>query len=239
MVAWSMQSVYVGISDSMRILIVEDSKRLRHSLTEGLTRCGYGVDALANGLEGLRYAMHTEYDVIVLDLGLPDIDGLEVLSQLRQAGRRSAVLILSARDRVQDRIDGLHAGADDYLIKPFAFDELLARVGVLVRRRHDERSPTLAIANAILNTSLHRVTVNDQELPLTPLEVSILELLALNRGRTLSQTVIEDRLYGAGTQVNRNTIEVHISKLRKKLRSAGVNDVIRTRRGFGYCLDEA
>lgn len=222
----------------MRILIIEDSKRLRHSLTEGLTRSGYGVDALAEGREGLRYAMHAQYDVIVLDLGLPDIDGLEVLRQLRQAERSSAVLILSARDRVQDRIDGLHAGADDYLVKPFSFDELLARVGVLVRRQHGQRSPNLMIGDAILNTGLHRVTVNGDELPLTPLEVSILELLALNRGRTLSQTVIEDRLYGAGVHVNRNTIEVHISKLRKKLKLAGVVDLIRTRRGFGYCLND-
>ncbi len=221
----------------MKLLIVEDSERLRKSLGEGLRRCGFAVDLVGDGEAGLRFALAMEYDVIVLDLMLPKLDGLTVLERLREADRNTNVLILSAKDRVQDRINGLELGADDYLIKPFAFDELLARLKALVRRGYDRRNPVIRLGRLELNTALHRVLCDATEVPLTPHELALFEHLALNRGRVLSPQTLEDHLYDSECTVSRNAIEVHISALRKKLRVAGVAELIKTRRGFGYYIE--
>ena len=221
----------------MRLLIVEDSESLRMSLTEGLGRSGYAVDSVGDGLAGLQYAENTDYDVIILDMNLPGLDGMEVLGRLRRAGRSARVLILSARDLVQDRVDGLHAGADDYLVKPFSFDELLARLKALVRREYRQSDPEIRIGAVVINTALHDAWVDGVSLSLTRHEMSLLELLVLNKGRVLSAEMLEARLYSHGQQVYRNTIEVHISKVRRKLRDAGAGDIIKTRRGFGYFID--
>ncbi len=221
----------------MRLLIIEDSVRLRDSLKDGLSRSGYAVDAVGDGIDGRRYAMNTRYDVIVLDLMLPGLDGLGILKALREAGSPTRVLILSARDRIQDRVNGLHAGADDYLIKPFSFDELLARIKALVRREYQEPSPTVAIGSLEIDLALHTVRIDGTQLLLTPHEMSLLEILVLNRGRVMSTSALEDRLYNLTAHVTGNTIEVHVSKIRRKLREAGCDDLIKTRRGFGYFVE--
>lgn len=221
----------------MKLLIAEDSPRLRLSLGEGLRRSGYAVDLVADGVSALRYALGSDYDAIVLDLMLPELDGLSVLRQLRASGRKTNVLILSARDQVQDRVRGLDLGADDYLIKPFDFDELLARLSALVRRRYDQRDPVLRLGGIELDLALHRAVRDGIEIPLTPSELALLEYLVLNRGRVVSVTSLEEHLYGSDTAVTRNAMEVQISSLRKKLRAAGEPELVQTRRGFGYFVD--
>ena len=221
----------------MRLLLVEDSTRLRKSLGEGLRRSGFAVDSVADGKTGLRYALGGDYDVMVLDLMLPELDGLAVLQQLREAGRNFPVLILSARDQVADRIRGLELGADDYLVKPFAFDELHARLQALIRRRYEQRNPMLQLGSITLNTALHSVSCAAIELALTPNETALFELLALRRGRVVSLTSLADHLYAGDVAVTPNAIEAHVSALRRKLRAVGEPDLIKTRRGFGYCIE--
>lgn len=221
----------------MKCLVVEDSQRLRNSLSHGLSRSGFAVDAVGDGQSALDYALATRYDAIVLDLMLPIRDGLSVLEELRNRAVGSRVLILSARDQVEDRVRGLELGADDYLVKPFDFGELLARLRALVRREYRSPNPVLELAGVTVNTALHRVDCQGSLLELTHHETSLLEILALNRGRVMSVSNLEDRLYNFESAVTHNTIEVHISKLRKKLRLAGVCDLIKTRRGFGYYID--
>ena len=221
----------------MRLLLVEDSTRLRKSIGEGLGRSGFAVDSVADGKAGLSYALGADYDVMVLDLMLPELDGLSVLQQLREAGRNFPVLILSARDQVADRIRGLELGADDYLIKPFAFDELKARLHALVRRRFEQRNPVLQLGTITLNTALHRASCATIELVLTPNELALFELLALRRGRVISLTSLADHLYSGNVAVTPNAIEAHISALRRKLRAVGEPALIQTRRGFGYCIE--
>ena len=221
----------------MKLLIVEDSERLRHSLTQGLRRSGFAVDAVSDGEAGLRFALAVDYDVIVLDLMLPLLDGLSILQRLREQGRSTNVLILSAKDQVPDRIQGLELGADDYLIKPFAFDELVARLKALMRRGYDKRNPIIRLGQVELNTALHQAVCDGVELALTPHEMSLLECLALNLGRVMSPQSLESHVYDSDTVVSRNAIEAHISALRKKLRAVGVTQLIKTRRGFGYFID--
>lgn len=223
----------------MKLLIIEDSERLRKSLREGLRRRGFAADLVGNGEAGLRFACAGEYDVIVLDIMLPVMDGLTVLQRLREVGKKTNVLILSAKDQVKDRVRGLELGADDYLVKPFAFDELLARLKALVRRNYNQRNPLIRLGRIDLNTALHRATCDDIEIALTPNEMTLLECLAMNRSRVVSAQSLLDHLYDSDTSVTRNTIEAHISTLRKKLRIVGEPDVIRTRRGFGYYVETA
>ncbi|MEZ5658550.1 MAG: response regulator transcription factor [Burkholderiaceae bacterium] len=220
----------------MRVLIIEDSERLREALSLGLSRSGFTVDSAADGHDGLARALITDYDVIVLDLMLPGRDGLEVLQRIREARRNARVLILSARDSVADRVQGLQRGADDYLVKPFDFDELLARLRALVRRAHEQPDPVLKVGPLEINTARREATVADRLLPLTPIELSLLETLVMNRGRVQSTDSLERSLYDHRSYVTRNTIEAHVSKLRRKLRDAGAGQPIQTRRGFGYLI---
>ncbi|MFO1352724.1 MAG: response regulator transcription factor [Gammaproteobacteria bacterium] len=221
----------------MKLLIVEDSERLRNSLSVGLRRSGFAVDLAADGEAGLRFAVGADYDALILDLLLPRMDGLTLLRKLRGQGKNTNVLILSAKDQVQDRIDGLQLGADDYLIKPFSFDELRARLDALIRRRYQHRNPIIQLGCIELDTTLRQACSPDGELPLTRHEFALLEYLARNRGRVLTMRNLEDHLYDSETLVSSNAIEVHISSLRRKLRSAGEDDLIKTRRGFGYYID--
>ncbi|MEZ5935591.1 MAG: response regulator transcription factor [Alphaproteobacteria bacterium] len=221
----------------MKILIIEDSERLRRSLSEGLRRSGSAVDQVADGETGLNYALAAVYDVIVLDLILPKLNGLELLEQIRRHGVNAGVLILSAKDQAEDRIRGLELGADDYLIKPFVFDELIARLKALVRRAYNQRNPIIKIGDVSLNTALRRAVKNGRELPLTPNELRLFEILAINRGRAMSQDHLQDHLYSSDQALTRNAIEAHVSALRKKLRAAGEANIIQTRRGFGYYID--
>lgn len=221
----------------MKLLIVEDSERLRRSLGQGLQKAGFAVDLTADGREGLAYAEVNDYDVIILDLMLPQMDGLTVLKSLRRQGKATHVLILSAKDQVQDRIHGLELGADDYLIKPFSFDELCARVRALIRRRYENKDPVLRVGDLEIDTARQQASRGGRPLPLTPTEYSVLELLAMRRGRVVSRDHILDHLYDSAAEVSSNVIEVLVCSLRKKIQPEGALPVIVTRRGRGYLIE--
>lgn len=219
----------------MRVLIVEDSKPLRDSLQAGLSSVGFAVDAAEDGEFGLQLARNNPYDVLILDLMLPKLDGLDVLSELRSSEERPHVLVLTARDRVEDRVKGLNAGADDYLVKPFAFDELLARVHALVRRRYEEQSPVITIEELVVNVAARSAAHQGTPLDLTSREYSLLEYLAMRHGQTVSREEIEDHIYGVNRLPSSNAVDSAICILRSKLGPGG-RDLIRTRRGQGYVL---
>jgi DNA-binding response OmpR family regulator len=221
----------------MKVLIIEDSKKLQKSLRAGLRRLGYAVDFASDGEEGSTFALYGNYDVIVLDLMLPKKPGLEVLHDIRSSNKNTEVLILSARDQTKDRIAGLNQGADDYLVKPFSFDELHARIQALVRRRFKQKSPIIDLDKIKIDTSLHVAYDGTVFFDFTPNEMSILEYLAFNRGRVISSETLLNQINDANTYSSRNTIEVHISGLRKKLRTENIDGLIKTKRGFGYFVD--
>lgn len=221
----------------MKILIVEDSERLSRSLQRGLTKAGFAVDCALNGRDGLALAETYDYDVIVLDLMLPKLPGLDVLRQLRQQGRNSHILILSAKDRVEDRIAGLKAGADDYLVKPFSFDELCARIQALVRRNYVAKNPVLAVGPLRIDTAQRTVSRDGEDIHLTPSEYSLLEFLAYRPGRVVSQALLLEHLYSSDAEVTSNVIEVIISSMRRKIQRGDATPIIRTRRGFGYFVE--
>ncbi len=221
----------------MKLLVVEDSERLRRSLGQGLQRAGFAVDLTGDGQEGLAYAEVNDYDVIILDLMLPRMDGLTVLKSLRRQGRNAHVLILSAKDQVEDRIRGLELGADDYLVKPFAFDELCARVRALVRRRYESKAPVLQVGGLEVDTARQQVSRDGKPLALTPTEYALLELLALRRGRVVSREQILDHLYDSAAEVSSNVIEVLVCSLRKKIQPGSEDALIVTRRGRGYLIE--
>ena len=222
----------------MRLLLVEDSERLRASLCEGLTRAGFAVDAVGEGRRGLAFAKRGLYDVLILDLMLPDISGLDVLRELRARPSDIHVLILTAKHAVEDRVLGLELGADDYLQKPFAFEELQARIHALVRRRYRSKSPRLEIGDLVVDTVGRRVTKNGVEIQLTRREFQILEYLARRTDQTVTRIEIEDSVYSERNLPESNAVESALSNLRRKLRGAGGSnpDPIQTRPGLGYCL---
>jgi DNA-binding response OmpR family regulator len=218
----------------MKLLVVEDSPRLLRSLGHGLRQSGYTVDLAADGRAGYDLARMTDYDAIVLDLLLPGLDGLSVLKNLRAAGRESPVLILSARGQVGDRVRGLELGADDYLVKPFAFEELKARLGTLIRRRYQRKNPEIPIGPVTLNTAAREVRRHGTRVDLTHGEYAILEYLALNRGRVRSKNQIAELLSEGDSFPESNVVEVLVCTLRKKLATEDPEAVIKTRRGYGY-----
>lgn len=220
----------------MKLLVVEDSERLRRALLEGLRRCGFTVDIAGNGQEGLAFAQTNEYDVILLDLMLPGLDGLSLLKKFRDSKQRSRVLILSAKDQVEDRVRGLELGADDYLTKPFAFEELVARIKVLVRRTHDVKTPEIKLGQVAIDMAGRRVRANGEAVSLTPAEYNLLEYLALRRGHVVSKAQLRDQLYDSDSLAESNVVEVLISNIRKKVRNTGCDDIIQTKRGFGYSI---
>ena len=221
----------------MKLLIIEDSPRLLRSLGTGLRKMGYAVDLVADGAEGLDYARLNDYDVIVLDLMLPTMDGLTVLQRLRALGRQTHVLILSAKDQVEDRIRGLQLGADDYLIKPFSFDELCARIQTLVRRQYRAKNPEVAVGALKLNTSARAVVRDGEPVGLTAAEYCIFEHLVMNRGRVLSKEQLIDAVHDSDSCPGPNVIEVLICTLRKKIGLPGEESVVKTRRGHGYLIE--
>ena len=220
----------------MRLLVIEDYDPLRSALIQGLSEAGYAVDATGDGKEGLWYAQDEVYDAIVLDLMLPGLDGLSLLRQIRSEGKSSPVIILTARDQVSDRVRGLNEGADDYLVKPFSFEELLARIKALIRRRYLVRTPAVEVGPLSVDFTAKRVLYQDEEVRLTQMEYGILEMLALRAGEVVSRTEISDHLYGFDLEPNSNAIDVHISQLRRKLESSNRPSLIHTRRGIGYRL---
>ncbi|MHC4955598.1 MAG: response regulator transcription factor [Planctomycetota bacterium] len=223
----------------MKVLVVEDSERLRRSLDHGLRHSSFAVDTVGDGEQGLAYARHGKYDVIVLDLMLPKLDGLTLLRRLRAAGSKVHVLILSAKDQVAERIQGLHLGADDYLTKPFAFEELVARLRALVRRKYGTKDPIHELGPLRIDTARRAVVVDNQDVSLTRSEYAVLEYLVARRGRVVSKIELLDHLYGGEAAASENAVEVLVHQLRKKLSGPlGIGaDVIRTRRGHGYIID--
>ncbi|MFG1174570.1 quorum sensing response regulator transcription factor QseB [Erwiniaceae bacterium CAU 1747] len=216
----------------MRILLIEDDRLIGDGIRAGLHKMGLSVDWFTHGREGLQALSAAPYDAVVLDLSLPEIDGLEILRQWRQQGRDEPVLILTARDALAQRVEGLQQGADDYLCKPFALSEVAARLQALIRRRHGQLQPTLQHGGVIMEPASHSVTLDGKPLALKARELALLELFLLNPGRVLTRARLEEKLYGWDEDVSSNAVEVHIHHLRKKLGS----DFIRTVHGVGYTL---
>lgn len=220
----------------MRLLVIEDSRRLRDAMTTGLRKSGYVVDAAADGEEGLALAQANEHAVIVLDLLLPKLDGLSVLRSLRAQESEARVLVLSALDSVSDRVRGLDAGADDYLVKPFALDELLARIRNLARRPYPARQRRLAVADLEIDLEARVAYRGGAVIKLAPREFMALEFLALRRGRVVSRAQIEAQIYDDGAEPRSNVVEATICRLRTKIDLPGHAPLIQTRRGVGYSL---
>jgi two-component system response regulator MprA len=224
----------------MRLLVVDDDRALRDVLRRALTLSGYEVMLATGGAEALSQVTTTVPDAVVLDIGLPDIDGLEVCRLLRREGNRVPVLMLTARDAVSDRIDGLDAGADDYLVKPFDIDELKARLRALLRRAGGEGDADggLSFAELKLDPARHGVVVSGTLVELTRTEYQLLELLLLNPRRVLPHTLIYDRVWGYDFGPTSNALRVYVGYLRRKLEDAGSRPLIHTVRGVGYALRE-
>ncbi|OYV41663.1 MAG: DNA-binding response regulator [Acidocella sp. 20-61-6] len=222
----------------MQILLAEDEQKTVDYLTRGLREDGHAVDAAGNGADALELALRHEFDVIILDVMLPGLDGWQVLTRLRAAGRATPVLFLTARDHVEDRVRGFDLGANDYLIKPFAFAELLARLRNLARQPKAARdSSVVAVSDLEIDTLRHRVCRAGQELQLTAKEYALLLLLARNKGRVLSRTIIAEAIWGMFYDQQSNAVDALVRRLRTKLDSPFETALLRTIRGTGYVLD--
>lgn len=219
----------------MRLLLIEDSARLQRAVAVALRRTGYAVDAASDGEEGLWLATSNTYDAIILDLMLPKMDGLTVLRKLRESGRDTHVLILTALDAVPDRVEGLRAGADDYLVKPFALEELQARVDALCRRAYGVKRAVLRVGPLALDTASRQASVDGAGLDLSPREFALLEYLARREGEVVTRTEIEAHIYDEHVDPLSNVVDSAICLLRKKLGAP----LIQTRRGQGYVLSAA
>jgi len=220
----------------MRILIVEDEKKLAENIKKKLQLELFSVDWIADGEIGLDQALIEEYDLIILDIMLPKKTGLTMLRELRDAQITTPVLLLSALNQVEDKVKGLDLGADDYLTKPFAMAELLARVRLLLRRTGNQKSSCLDISDLILNTKTHEVSRNNQLLNLTPKEYAILEFMLYNKNHTLSRLTIAEHIWGYNVETMTNFVDVHIKNLRQKIDSQFSPKLIHTVRGIGYIL---
>jgi DNA-binding response OmpR family regulator len=223
----------------VRILLVEDARPLARSIAQGLSEEGFSVDVSSDGEEGLHLASEIAYDLVLLDRMLPGLDGLTVLRRLRERGVATPVLLLTALGEVSDRVDGLDGGADDYLVKPFAFDELLARVRALVRRSRGQPRNELVLGRLVLDLASRTAAVDGKALELSAKEFSLLEILALEPGTTFSRTRLAERLYDEESDRDSNVIDVFVARIRRKLEAAGLAgaEVLRTQRGAGYRLD--
>jgi two-component system response regulator PhoP len=218
----------------MRILVVEDEQALREQLATRLRGEGYAVDVAVDGEEGLYYASDYPIDLGIIDLGLPHMSGIEVIRKLRADGKRFPILILTARGRWQDKVEGLESGADDYLVKPFEIEELLARLNALLRRAAGWASPVLACGPVTLDTTAQRVAVDSQPVELTSYEYKVLESLMLHAGEVVSKTDLTEHLYDQDFDRDSNVIEVFVGRLRRKLDPDNQLNPIETLRGRGY-----
>ena len=223
-------------SPAMRVLVADDSGRVRKALASGLHAHGLAVETASDGVEALAMLNGLPFDLVVLDLVMPRMSGTEVLQALKSRDEKPRILVLSARDQVQDRVEALNLGADDYLVKPFAFEELLARLLALARRNYAVASPELRCGRLVIDTARRLARVDTEVLALTPKEYALLELLMQRRGHVMSRAVLFDSLYESDSTASDTVIEVLISTLRAKLGRAGVADLIETRRGFGYAV---
>jgi DNA-binding response OmpR family regulator len=222
-----------------RVLIVEDERKVLRGLEQGLQAEGYEVVVAARGDEGARLAAAQPFDCLILDLMLPGKDGMQVLADLRRAGKTTPVLILTARDAVEDRVTGLDAGADDYLVKPFAFAELLARLRVLLRRGQPDRATVLRAGDVEMDLLARRVARGGDEVPLTAREFEVLEYLLRHAGQVVTREMLGRDVWKEPNHTLTNVIEVYITLLRRKLEKPGQGPIIHTIRGVGYRLGEA
>ncbi len=227
----------------MRVLLVEDDERIVNFVQRGLKAEGYAVEVARSGLEAVALGTAGEFQTIILDLGLPDLNGRQVCERLRNAGVHTPILMLTARDTVQDKVTGLRSGADDYMTKPFAFEELLARIEVLMRRRGVGETKSdikeLQIADLILNGETHEVRRGDTPIELTPKEFSLLECLMRAPGKVLSRTRILEQVWGYSSDPLTNVVDVYIRQLRRKIDDNYELKLLKTVRGFGYKMDAA
>jgi two-component system OmpR family response regulator len=221
----------------MRVLVIEDEPGVASAIGRGLRNHGYAVDLSGDGIDGLWKATEYEYDAIVLDLMIPGVEGVELCTQLRSRGRWAPVLMLTARGSVQDRIRGLDAGADDYLVKPFAFGELLARLRSLTRGRAGERPAVLEVADIVLDPARHLVQRDGNAVDLSPREFALLEFLMRRAGEVVTRTQILDHVWDYGYDGISNVVNVYVGHLRKKLEVPFGHPLIRTVQGVGYVLD--
>jgi DNA-binding response OmpR family regulator len=218
----------------MRILLIEDHQRLAGSIVEGLAGFGFGIDT-AEGLAALR---SLSYDAIILDLGLPDRDGLDLLKDIRETANWTPIIVLTARDGIDDRVEGLDRGADDYMLKPFAMKELAARLRALLRRPGGPLGTTIDIGNITLDTAARQLKVGGRTVAIPPRELDALELLMRRADQVVPKRLFEDSVYGLSDDVSPNTIEALVSRLRRRLETIGAGVSIHTLRGIGYLLQE-
>ena len=222
----------------MKVLVVEDNEPLRRSISQRLRESGFAVDETGDGPEGLWLATENKYAVAILDLMLPGLDGIELLRKMRKQNEDSSVLIITARDQVGDRVAGLDAGADDYLVKPFALDELMARVRALTRRAHSVKNPVLKVGDLEIDTRRRAASRGGEAIDLTAREYALLELLALRAGEVVSRAEIWEQLYDYNQDPESNVVDVFVAYLRRKIEREGKPKLIHTRRGMGYILEE-
>jgi two-component system copper resistance phosphate regulon response regulator CusR len=222
----------------MRLLVIEDEAKTASYLRKGLTENGCAVEVAAHGEEGLRLALAGDHDLIILDIMLPGRDGWSILAELRHAGKQTPVLFLTARDAVPDRVKGLELGADDYLVKPFAFAELLARVRTILRRGAGRQPESVRVADVELDLARHRATRAGRRLDLTPKEFLLLSLFARRPGEVLSRTLIAEQVWDMALDTDSNVVDVHVRRLRSKVDDPFEHKLIHTVRGIGYVLEE-
>lgn len=222
----------------MRLLIVEDNEELAGLLAKGLKTAGYEADRLSTVEEARAVLSTTFYAALILDLGLPDGDGLELLREIRQRGNPIPVLVLTARGGLNDRVQGLRSGADDYLVKPFALEELIARLEAQLRRPGQLLGSSLKIANLAFDTRNRQASIDDQPQLLSARETSVLELLMRSKGRVVSKKQVEDHIFGHSGEVASNAVEVYVHRLRKQLSERGAKVQVHTIRGVGYIIAE-
>lgn len=218
----------------MRILVVEDQAAIRSQLKTSLSSEGFAVDLAEDGEEGLYLGLEFPIDLAVIDLGLPKIDGMQLIKMLREEGKSFPILILTARHNWQEKVNGLEAGADDYLVKPFQTEELLARINALLRRSRGFASPTLCFGDLIINTHSKRVSVKGEDVTLTAYEYKVLEYLAMNKGKAISKTELVEHIYDEDAERDSNVVEVFIRRLRVKLDPNDQMKPVETVRGQGY-----
>ncbi|WP_041437991.1 response regulator [Thermodesulfobium narugense] len=222
----------------MRLLIVEDEKTLANLIKKGFEEEGYAVDVTYNGEDGLFFAKNNIYDAIVLDIMLPIIDGISLLKELREQNISTPVIILTAKDSVKDKVLGLDSGSDDYLTKPFSFEELLSRVRALIRRRFATSSPIIKISDLVIDTAQKTIKRGNKRIDLSAKEYALLEYLALNKNKVISRTSIIEHLYDEDFDLYSNVIDVFINRIRNKIDKDFDKKLIHTYRGIGYSLKE-
>jgi len=221
----------------MRLLLVEDDEKIASFVEKGLKSSGFAVDLAGTGTLGMDYALSADYDTLIVDIMLPEMDGFELIRQLRARGKNTPIIVLSARGRVDDRVKGLEAGADDYLTKPFSFSELLARVQALIRRAGNVTDPvSLSYADLTVDIVTRRVCRGDKVIDLQPLEFSLLEYLLRNRERVVSKTTIMEHVWNYNFDPMTNVVEARICRLRDKIDKGFPDKLIHTVRGAGYVL---